>query len=131
MQCPTELPTSYSKNILLYVRSRTEQLGWRDDDCPDDGWQIAAVRCVRKLNEETRSSEMSVGTMLLIALVLALLSVIPTWRHSRGWGYAPSGLVGLLAVMLGVMLATGNIWRHLFAGGRNVRAQRRCEERCA
>jgi len=74
---------------------------------------------------------MSVGTMLLIALVLALLGVIPTWRHNRGWGYAPSGLVGPLAVMLGVMLATGNIWRHLYAGGRNVRAQRRCEERCA
>jgi len=36
---------------------------------------------------ETRSSEMTLGTMLLIVLVLALLGVIPSWPHSRGWGY--------------------------------------------
>ena len=52
---------------------------------------------------------MTVGTVLLIVLVLALLGVIPTWPHSRGWGYGPSGVVGLLAVVLVVMLVTGNI----------------------
>jgi len=52
---------------------------------------------------------MTLGTVLLIVLVLALLGVIPTWPHSRGWGYAPSGVVGLLAVVLVVMLVTGNI----------------------
>jgi len=52
---------------------------------------------------------MTLGTVLLIVLVLALLGVIPTWPHSRGWGYAPSGVVGLLAVVLIVMLVTGNI----------------------
>jgi Protein of unknown function (DUF3309) len=52
---------------------------------------------------------MTIGMILLIVLILALLGVIPTWPHSRSWGYAPSGVVGLLAVVLIVMLVTGNI----------------------
>lgn len=52
---------------------------------------------------------MTLGTVLLIVLILALLGVIPSWPHSKGWGYAPSGVVGLLAVVVVVMLATGNI----------------------
>ena len=52
---------------------------------------------------------MTVGTVLLIVLVLALLGVIPSWPHSRGWGYGPSGVVGLLVVILVVLLVTGNI----------------------
>ena len=52
---------------------------------------------------------MSLGTILLIVLVLMLLGVIPTWPHSKSWGYAPSGVVSLLVVVLVVMLVTGNI----------------------
>ena len=52
---------------------------------------------------------MTFGTVLLIVSVLALLRVIPTWPHSRGWGYAPSGVVGLLVVVLVVMRVTGKI----------------------
>jgi Protein of unknown function (DUF3309) len=52
---------------------------------------------------------MTIGMVLLIVLVLALLGVIPMWPHSRSWGYAPSGVVSLLAVVLIVMLVTGNI----------------------
>ena len=52
---------------------------------------------------------MTLGTILLIVLVLALLGVIPTWPHSKGWGYAPSGVVGLLVVILIVLLVTGRI----------------------
>ncbi len=52
---------------------------------------------------------MSLGTVLLVVLVLALLGVIPTWPHSKGWGYAPSGVVGLLVVILIVMLVMGKI----------------------
>jgi Protein of unknown function (DUF3309) len=37
---------------------------------------------------------MSLGTILIIILILILLGVIPTWGHSRGWGYGPSGIVG-------------------------------------
>ena len=52
---------------------------------------------------------MSIGMILLIVLVLALLGVIPAWPHSKGWGYGPSGGVGLIVVILIVLLVTGNI----------------------
>ena len=52
---------------------------------------------------------MTLGTILLIVLILALLGVIPTWPHSKGWGYAPSGMFGLLVVVLVVMLIMGKI----------------------
>lgn len=52
---------------------------------------------------------MTLGTILLIVLVLALLGVIPSWPHSRGWGYAPSGVIGLLVLVLVVLLVTGKI----------------------
>lgn len=52
---------------------------------------------------------MTLGMILLIVLILAVLGVIPTWPHSRGWGYGPSGVGGLLVVILIVMLVTGHI----------------------
>jgi hypothetical protein len=52
---------------------------------------------------------MSLGTILLIVLVLMLIGVIPTWPHSRGWGYGPSGGLGLLLIILLVLILTGRI----------------------
>jgi hypothetical protein len=52
---------------------------------------------------------MSIGTIVLIILVLALIGVIPTWPHSRGWGYGPSGAVGLIVVILLILLLLGRI----------------------
>jgi hypothetical protein len=52
---------------------------------------------------------MTLGTILLIIVVLALLGVLPSWPHSRSWGYAPSGVIGLVAVVLVVMLAAGRL----------------------
>ncbi len=52
---------------------------------------------------------MSLGTILLILLVLVLVGVIPSWPHSRSWGYAPSGLVGVVLVVLVVLLLAGRI----------------------
>ena len=52
---------------------------------------------------------MTLGTVLLIALVLILLGVIPAWPHSRGWGYAPSGVVGVIVVVLLILLLTGRL----------------------
>jgi hypothetical protein len=48
-------------------------------------------------------------TILVVILVLALLGVIPAWPHSRGWGYGPSGGVGLLVLILVVLLLSGRI----------------------
>lgn len=52
---------------------------------------------------------MSLGTILLIVLILALVGVIPAWPHSSGWGYGPSGIVGLLVVIVLVMFLMGRI----------------------
>jgi hypothetical protein len=50
---------------------------------------------------------MSITTILLIILILILIGALPTWPHSRGWGYGPSGGVGLLVVILIVLLVLG------------------------
>jgi hypothetical protein len=44
------------------------------------------------------------GTILLVILILALLGALPTWGHSRNWGYGPSGGLGLVVVILIVLL---------------------------
>lgn len=52
---------------------------------------------------------MGLGTILLIVLILILLGVIPTWPHSKGWGYGPSGIVGVILVVLLILLVTGRL----------------------
>ena len=49
------------------------------------------------------------GTILLIVLILMLVGALPSWPHSRNWGYFPSGGVGLLLVILVVLLLLGKI----------------------
>jgi hypothetical protein len=49
------------------------------------------------------------GTIILILLILMLIGALPTWPHSRSWGYYPSGGVGLLLVVLVVLLLLGRI----------------------
>jgi len=50
---------------------------------------------------------MSVGTILLIVLILLLIGAIPSWPHSRSWGYGPSGGLGLVLVVVIVLLLLG------------------------
>lgn len=52
---------------------------------------------------------MTLGTILLIVLILILLGVFPGWRYSQGWGYGPSGLVTVLIIVLIILLLTGRI----------------------
>jgi len=52
---------------------------------------------------------MSIGTIILIILVLVLVGAIPTWPHSRGWGYGPSGGLGLIVVILLILVVLGKI----------------------
>ena len=49
------------------------------------------------------------GTVLLIVLILMLLGALPTWPHSKNWGYYPSGGLGLVVVILLVLLLLGRI----------------------
>lgn len=52
---------------------------------------------------------MSVGTLLLIILILLLIGAAPSWPYSRNWGYYPSGGVGLILVIVVVLLLLGRI----------------------
>lgn len=52
---------------------------------------------------------MSLGTILIIVLILALVGIIPIWPHSRSWGYRPSGIIGLIVVVLIVLFLMGKL----------------------
>lgn len=52
---------------------------------------------------------MGLGTILLIVVVLMLIGTVPTWPHSRSWGYGPSGGLGLVLLVLVVLLLMGRI----------------------
>ncbi|MFL6843727.1 MAG: DUF3309 domain-containing protein [Allosphingosinicella sp.] len=49
------------------------------------------------------------GTILLIILVLLLLGALPTWGYSRGWGYGPSGILGLVLIVVLILFLMGRI----------------------
>ena len=57
----------------------------------------------------TKENGMGIGMILLVILVLAFLGVIPTWPHSREWGYGPSGGVGLILVIVLILFLLGKI----------------------
>lgn len=52
---------------------------------------------------------MSIGTIILIILLLALVGALPAWPYSRGWGYFPSGIAGVVVLILVIMLLTGRL----------------------
>ena len=52
---------------------------------------------------------MSVSLIVLIVLILVLVGALPTWGHSRSWGYAPSGVIGVVVLIVLVLLLMGRI----------------------
>ena len=52
---------------------------------------------------------MTLGTVLLIILILILLGAVPAWPHSRGWGYGPSGILGVVLVIVLILVLTGRL----------------------
>lgn len=52
---------------------------------------------------------MTISTILLIIVVLLLIGAIPAWPHSKGWGYAPTGGLGLVLIILLILVLTGRI----------------------
>ncbi|MDO9127522.1 MULTISPECIES: DUF3309 family protein [Parvibaculum] len=49
------------------------------------------------------------STILLVILILLIIGAVPSWPYSRGWGYGPSGLLGVLLIVLIVLLLTGRV----------------------
>jgi uncharacterized protein DUF3309 len=52
---------------------------------------------------------MSIGTILLVLLILLLVGALPTWPHSKSWGYGPTGGLGLVVIILVILLLAGKI----------------------
>lgn len=52
---------------------------------------------------------MSLGTILIIILILLLVGALPTWGHSRGWGYFPSGGLGLVLIIVIILVLLGRL----------------------
>ncbi len=52
---------------------------------------------------------MSIGTILLIVLILMLVGVLPVWPHATTWGYGPSGAVGLIVLVIVILLVMGRL----------------------
>jgi len=52
---------------------------------------------------------MSLGTILIIILILVLIGAVPAWPYSRGWGYGPSGILGLILLILLVLALLGRL----------------------
>jgi hypothetical protein len=52
---------------------------------------------------------MAISTILLVVLVLVLIGALPSWPHSKSWGYGPSGILGVVVVVLLVLLLMGRI----------------------
>jgi hypothetical protein len=52
---------------------------------------------------------MTLGTILLIVLILILIGAIPAWPHSRSWGYGPSGGLGLVVLILIILILMGHV----------------------
>ena len=61
------------------------------------------------LADNFEEETMSLGTILLIVLILMLIGVIPTWPHSRSWGYGPSGALGVVVLIIIILLVMGRL----------------------
>lgn len=75
----------------------------RQPDC------LCAESALRSPHFVSTEMEMSLGTILLIVLVLLLLGALPAWPYSTGWGYYPSGGLGLVLLVLLVLVVTGRL----------------------
>jgi len=67
------------------------------------------LHCSLKVQPDGEGFFMTIGTLLVIILILILIGAVPAWPHSRAWGYGPSGIVGVILVILLIMLLLGRI----------------------
>jgi hypothetical protein len=74
---------------------------------PSRGIRVGARKPV--VGEPKKEQVMSLGTILLIVLILILVGVLPTWPHARSWGYGPSGIVGVVLIIVIVLFLMGRL----------------------
>jgi uncharacterized membrane protein YkgB len=66
-------------------------------------------KSIIKTQIKTRRIKMTLGTILMIVLILALVGAIPTWGYSSGWGYGPSGGIGFVLLIVLILVLLGHI----------------------
>jgi hypothetical protein len=78
-------------------------------------WQLhlllttASLYSLRNMSDNSQERRKTMGTILIVILILALVGVIPTWPHSKSWGYYPSGGIGLVLLIVLILLLMGRI----------------------
>jgi hypothetical protein len=73
------------------------------------GGRFVVLFGVDRDESQTFNEEQSMSTILLVILVLLLIGALPTWPYSRGWGYYPSGGLGLIVLILLVLALSGRV----------------------
>jgi hypothetical protein len=61
------------------------------------------------MSATSREANMTLGTLLIILLILMLVGSVPAWGYSRSWGYGPSGIIGVILVILLILLLMGRV----------------------
>jgi hypothetical protein len=88
------------------VSNRNQKTGFRR-------WQaVAFTRVADRASRgafRVRTSSMSLGTLLLIILIVMLMGGLPTWGHSRNWGYGPSGGIGMVLIIVLILVLMGRL----------------------
>ena len=79
-----------------------------DEDLERRVERSVRISLAQNVNATWRTA-VSLGTILLIILILILIGALPTWPHSRSWGYFPSGAVGVIVIILIILLILGRI----------------------
>jgi hypothetical protein len=77
--------------------------------CDRVSFECAKKNKQRSAGWPMRRNVMSLGTILIILLILLLVGALPTWGYSSGWGYAPGGIVGLLLVIVIILALLGRL----------------------
>jgi hypothetical protein len=95
---------------IVYAGPSCEIMTSRKTRSIHPNWDVKSCLCgVGGSDANSHNKVMSIGTILLIVLVLLLIGAFPTWPHSRSWGYFPSGLLGIVLVILIILLVLGKI----------------------
>jgi Protein of unknown function (DUF3309) len=103
----------HASTLIKRSALRARAMTFAQEDSRPSGFP-AVVRWVcgvsaSEPNPFTEEKPMTLGTILLIILVLMLFGAIPRWPHSRNWGYGPSGGLGLVLVVVVVLLLMGRL----------------------
>jgi hypothetical protein len=96
--------TPHRTALLSRLSSGREKDFTTTENQPAQGGGLRAGR-----TSPNERNTMTIGTVLLVLLILMLIGALPTWPHSKSWGYYPSGGLGLVLVILVILLLLGRI----------------------